>query len=323
MSASRRHAQLDGSDAMNQDAGLLGGLRRPAHRRRRPGRATASPSRSGAATTRARGRAAVGRRAGRARRRRAAGRPGRLLRGIVSDSSCAGSARRRASSTSAIGAVVNAALGSHRPSAPVTAVAAAGRHDAGGAGRPASTSATSPTRSPRDEALAILRRSAPGRAERIGRAARAAATRPTPPSPAGSATPTTSCARLLPRGRRRRASTTIKLKVGGDLDDDIRRLRHRPRGDRPGRHRSDRRQPVLGRGGRDRLGASAARRSTRLDRGADQPRRHARPRRDPPGGRRRRGGHRRARAQPGDVQAAVAGRRDRRLPARRLPGWAA
>ena len=56
-----------------------------------------------------------------------------------------------------------------------------------------------------------------------------------------------------------------------------------------------------------------------LDRGADQPRRRARPRRHPP--RRRAAGrrHRRALRQQGAVQAAAAGRRHRLLPGRRLP----
>ena len=56
-----------------------------------------------------------------------------------------------------------------------------------------------------------------------------------------------------------------------------------------------------------------------LDRGADQPRRHPRPRGDRPGGRADPGRHRRARPQPGHVQAAAPGRGDRRLPDRRLP----
>ena len=54
-----------------------------------------------------------------------------------------------------------------------------------------------------------------------------------------------------------------------------------------------------------------------LDRGADEPRRHPRPRHDRPCRGADPGGHRRARPQPGDVQAAVPGRRDRRLPDRR------
>ena len=56
-----------------------------------------------------------------------------------------------------------------------------------------------------------------------------------------------------------------------------------------------------------------------LDRGADQPRRRARPRDDPPRGRADRRRHRRALRQQGDVQAAPAGRRHRLLPGRRLP----
>ena len=108
------------------------------------------------------------------------------------------------------------------------------------------------------------------------------------------------------------------MKVGADLDDDIRRPRSSARRSaRTGCCR--RRQPALGRRRGDRLDASAARVRAVLDRGADQPRRHPRPRRD----RARRGADprrdRRARPQPGDVQAALAGRGDRRLPDRRLP----
>ena len=53
---SRPRSSLDGSDAMNKDARLLGRLRHPAHRRARARRATGSPSPSAAATTSARSR---------------------------------------------------------------------------------------------------------------------------------------------------------------------------------------------------------------------------------------------------------------------------
>ena len=79
---------------------------------------------------------------------------------------------------------------------------------------------------------------------------------------AGSATPTRSsrgCAgRRSPTG-----FTQIKLKVGGDLDDDIRRLRHRPRGGRPGHPHRGRRQPALGRRRGDRLDRRSCAASTR------------------------------------------------------------
>ena len=56
---------------------------------------------------------------------------------------------------------------------------------------------------------------------------------------------------------------------------------HRPRGRRPGHPHRGRRQPALGRRRRDRLDARARAVRPVLDRGADQPRRRARPRRDP------------------------------------------
>ena len=57
-----------------------------------------------------------------------------------------------------------------------------------------------------------------------------------------------------------------------------------------------------------------------LDRGADEPGRRARPRRDPARGGADPGRDRRARAEPRDVQAADAGRGDRHRPDRRGPG---
>ena len=85
----------------------------------------------------------------------------------------------------------------------------------------------------------------------------------------------------------------------------------RPRGDRPERDADGRRQPALGRRRGDRVDGPARRVRPVLDRGADQPRRHPRPRGDRPGRRADPGRDRRARPQPGDVQAAAPGRGDR------------
>ena len=63
------------------------------------------------------------------------------------------------------------------------------------------------------------------------------ATRPTPPRPAGSATTTRSCAACAGEAVAD-GFTQIKLKVGADLDDDVRRLRDRPRGARARRRAS-------------------------------------------------------------------------------------
>ena len=98
-------------------------------------------------------------------------------------------------------------------------------------------------------------------------------------------------------------------------------LRHPPGGDRPRPLPDDRCQSDLGCGGGDRLGHRAGTLPPPLDRGADQPRRRAGPCRHPQGGEaaRHRGGDRRDVPEPGDLQAAHAGRRDRFLPDRFLP----
>ena len=113
--------------------------------------------------------------------------------------------------------------------------------------------------------------------------------------------------------------TQIKLKVGADLADDVRRCRVAravvgPR--HPHRHR---RQPALERRRGHRLDQGARRVRPVLDRGADQPRRRPRPRRDPQGRRPGQGRHRRARPEPHHLQAAAPGRRHRRPADRRGP----
>ena len=124
-------------------------------------------------------------------------------------------------------------LGPGRQARRQAAVAAAGRHDARSSSSTWSTSATSPTRSPptRRWRSCARGRAGPGRADR-GCCAEPA----TPP------TPHARLARLrrreagpaVPRRPSPTASRQIKLKVGADLDDDVRRLRARPRGGRPG-----------------------------------------------------------------------------------------
>ena len=111
----------------------------------------------------------------------------------------------------------------------------------------------------------------------------------------------------------------VKLKVGANLDDDIRRL---------GIARE-----VIGRDADLMIDANQVwdvpeaiewvqrARGVRaaVDRGADEPRRRARPRRDPQGRRTDRCRHRRARHEPRAVQADVPGRGHRLLPARLGP----
>ena len=79
---------------------------------------------------------------------------------------------------------------------------------------------------------------------------------------AGSAT-TTRSSPGSPARRSRDGFGQIKLKVGGDLDDDVRRLAHRPRGRRARRPHRRRRQPALGRRARRSTGCARSRRSTR------------------------------------------------------------
>lgn len=92
----------------------------------------------------------------------------------------------------------------------------------------------------------------------------------------------------------------------------------RPRRRRPRYPYRRRRQPALGRAGRGPLDGGARPVRPALDRGADQPRRHPRPR-GRPRGTARQGRHRRTRRQPRRVQAAAPGRGRRLRPDRRRP----
>ena len=82
------------------------------------------------------------------------------------------------------------------------------------------TDALTPRRGAGDPARAP----SPAAPSATARLLRSAATPPTPPRPAGSATPTRSCVRLAQEAVAD-GFTQIKLKVGADLDDDVRRLR--------------------------------------------------------------------------------------------------
>ena len=104
--------------------------------------------------------------------------------------------------------------------------------------------------------------------------------------------------RVQAEGRRRRRGRPA---AGG----------HRSRGDRAGPDHGGRREPALGRRRGDRLDGPAARVRPVLDRGAHLAGRHPRPRGDRPRRRADPGRDRRARPQPGDVQAAAPGRGDR------------
>ena len=107
---------------------------------------------------------------------------------------------------------------------------------------------------------------------------------------------------------------------GGTVADRRRAAHgHRPVGRRRWRGDRHRRQPTLGRRHGHRMGARPRAVRAGVDRGADEPRRHPRPSGDPSrqlGA----GGHRRARAEPRDLQAAAAGGGGRRRADRRQPG---
>ena len=313
--------ELDGSDAMNPDPDYSAAyvvLRRPTGRPRRPRPDLHHRPRQRAVRRRDRGAA---RRCRRARRSTSiARRHGRASGGSSpATASCAGSARRRASIHLATGAVVNAVWDLW----------------AKAAGKPLWQLLADMTP---EQLVALRRLPLPHRRAHAGRGARDPARSSAPARPSASAELRRDgypglhhvgrLARLLRRascaGSAARRSTPavdhFKMKVGGDLDDDIRRAAHRPRGDRRRPQPDDRRQPGWDVDEAIELDARRSRRSTPVDRGADQPRRRARPR-----------ARSRARSrpigvatgehvpEPRDVQAAAAGRRDRLLPDRRLP----
>ena len=200
----------------------------------------------------------------------------------------------------AVGRGHQRALGPVRQARGQAAVEAARRPVARGARRRSSTSATSADALTPEEALALLRERA-GRPRRArGRRCASAGCPPTRRRRAGSATPTRSCAGCAAR-RSTTASSSVKLKVGADLDDDVRRctIAREAMGPAPARRR---RQPGSGTSPTaiahmERAGAVRH----HLDRGADEPRRRARPRRDRARGRADRRGHRRARARTGSI----------------------
>ena len=157
------------------------------------------------------------------------------------------------------------------------ALEAARRHVARGDRRAASTSATSPTPSRPTRRSRSCGGSAPTRPQReremrrarlpglhhLRRLARL-------PRREG---PRVSVARRWPR-----AGTHFKIKVGRDLDDDIRRAGLIREEIGPERQADDGRQPGVGRRRGDRADARARALRSVVDRGADEPRRRARPR---------------------------------------------
>ena len=113
--------------------------------------------------------------------------------------------------------------------------------------------------------------------------------------------------------------THFKMKVGRDIEDDVRRAALIRDEIGPEPHPDDGRQPGLGRGpGHREHGASREVRPV-LDRGAHEPRRRPRPRAHSRGRLTRRRRHGRALPEPRAFQAALAGRCHLVLPDRRLP----
>ena len=273
---------LDGSDAMNPDPDYSAAYVDGADRRRATGsRDTASCSRSGAETN-------VELAAIRSSNRCSSGPD---LEGTLGDlggsgaassarASSAGSGRKRASctwrsvrssmpcSTSRPSGLASRSGATSRTCAPEQLVSARRlplperRHHARRGARPAAPGRRGQGR--------------PHRRTRVDRAHPAYTT-----LPAGSAIPTSAWRRCAPGGRAT-ASHSVKLKVGADLDDDRRRCRiaRDVMGDRVGLA-VDANQ-VWGVGEAIERVRRARRLRPRMGRGADKPRRHPRPRHDPP-----------------------------------------
>ena len=250
---------LDGSDAMNPDPDYSAAYVVAAHRRPDADRARLRlHDRPGQ-----RGRSARDRRAGagggRPRRRRIVADLGGFSASLVNDSQIRWLGPEKGVMHMAIGAVVNAAwdLAGQRAGQPVWELLAV--DDARSSSSTWSTSATSPTRSPRAGAGDPARSGQPGKAERIARLKtprRLSRVHDVTPGWLGY-----SDEKLVRLAREAvdEGYTQIKLKVGGDLDDDVRALRAGPRGGRPRRPHRHRRQPALGRRRGDRLDERARR----------------------------------------------------------------
>ena len=187
----------------------------------------------------------------------------------------------------ATAAVVNAVwdLFAKRPGKP--ALAAARRDDAGRDRRARRLPLHRPTPSRRTRRWRLLERLAPTRAEREAELRRD-----------GYPAYTTSVGwlgydddkiRRLCREALADGWTRFKLKVGADVEDDLRRVRIVREEIGPEPDAGGRCQPALGRRRGDRLDGAAGAVRPVLDRGADQPRRHPGPRRDRPGRRARSG----------------------------------
>ena len=206
---------------------LLGGLRRDPHRRRRRPRGPRLRLHDRARQRRA-GRRASTRSRGHLRRPATSRRCSPTWAPRRDDSSHDSQLRwlgpEKGVMHMAIGAVVNALwdLRAKRAGLPLWQLPR--RAQPRGARRRSSTSATSPTRSPPTRRSRSCAPPSPAAPSATAAAPRRPATPPTRPRPAGSATPTRSSTRLC-REAVADGFTQIKLKVGADLDDDIRRLR--------------------------------------------------------------------------------------------------
>ena len=208
-------------------------------------------------------------------------------------------------------------LGPLREGGGEAALEAARRHDARGTRR-ADRLSLHHRRPPAGAGARTARARLPPRARPARPSSGGTAIPPTRRRSAGSATTTTrsggSAARRWPT-----AGRAFKLKVGADVEDDRRRARIVREEIGPDTMMARRRQSALGRRRGDRLDGGARRVRSVLDRGADEPRRHPRPRGDRPGRRADPRRDRRARPQPGHVQAVPPGRCAVDLPDRRLP----
>ena len=308
----------------DQPGRLLGDLRGAAHRRRRSTGAGLHLHQRPRQRDHLRGGAGAGPPRGRAHRRGALRRPGGVLAlAHRRRRSCAGSGPEKGVIHMADRRAGQRGLGPAGQAGRQAAVAAARRDADRGAGAPASTSTTSPTRSPRTRRRRSWTRAASGYAERLAELERD-----------GFPSYTTSVGWLGYPDDKVRALTRAGVRRGLAGDEDEGRRRRSTTtcagpgiirdGDRPGRAADDGRQPGLGRRRGDRQHGAGWPSSTRTgSRSPPTPTTCSATPASPRGRADRRpvpGRHRRGRREPGHLQAAAAGRGDRRLPGRRLPG---
>ena len=203
------------------------------------------------------------------------------------------------------------------------ALEAARRPDPGAARLHHRLHATSPTPSPRSRRSRCCASSEPGRAAREAEMRRDGLPRLHDLHGLARLLRTRRCAGSA-RRRWPRAGPHFKMKVGQDLEDEHAPRRAHARGDRPrGRKLMMDANQCWDVGEAIRQMKALAALRPLVDRGADQPRRRAGPRRHRARRRAHRGGHRRGLPEPRHLQAAPAGGRHRASARSTAAAWAA